>query len=223
MAVTNLCRRPKQNLLHVDFGQLVVNVHLSARHNQTGTQFLGSAGGHSYGLLGSEPEELRAAGDVLNAFPDALTLDECIRVAGGAERPPSGHTGRGDPTGVTEFVDELPFRLNQMVAYSGHLFHSSQVGADHALHEDPRHGRIALRYIVPSPALVRLSERNMAFMNSPGEMRRFVRRLEERHRDGLDRIGYDWRALLQEMGIGEGEEEHEAAEEQRGGDDDDDD
>jgi hypothetical protein len=169
----NIFRKPHRNFVHVDEGSLVINVHLSSRHNDTGTQFWSSKGAPDvYGLgQGSgqdEETQLSEAMAVLEAFPDEFSLDDAILVAtGGPGNRPADYSGRIDPTGVFQHLESVPFRLNRLLAYSGHLFHSALVEGDSSatLNVDPRVGRVILQEFRQSPGLERVVERYERYAN----------------------------------------------------------
>lgn len=182
--LANLFRKPSRNFVHVDWGSLVTNVHLSSRHNGTGTQFWSSEGApRAYGVgsvagggagrgggHGNESdEEERQLGEALvalEAFPDPFSLDDAILVAtGGPGNRPADYAGRTDPTGVFQHLESVPYRLNRLLAYSGHLFHSALVEGDSyaTMDEDPRAGRVVLQEFRTSPGLAGVAERYEAF------------------------------------------------------------
>lgn len=173
--LANMFRKPQRNMVHVDERSLVINVHLSSRHNDTGTQFWSSRDapdvyglGHGSGHGSHEETQLSEAMAALEAFPDQFSLDDAILVAtGGPGNRPADYSGRIDPTGVFQHMESVPFRLNRLLAYSGHLFHSALVEgrASTTLNVDPRVGRVVLQEFRQSPGLARVLERYESYTN----------------------------------------------------------
>jgi hypothetical protein len=127
--------------------------------------------------LARQEETMRAANVALEAFPSDMSFNDQVKVAAGSSsgKRPRDYAGRVDATGVFEHADAVPYRLNRLLAYSGHLFHSPLVeevtlGAANggaAMDADPRLGRVFLQEFRRSPGLAVLAKLFKALSKRP--------------------------------------------------------
>jgi hypothetical protein len=163
--ISNIYSPPKQNMVHIDWGSLVANVHLTSNFDDSSTGFFKA--GEAYGVLTDAEHAIQASVLPLEAFPEVPGVD-ISRIAryvaefksdGNTNETPAGDElgfyGAHDPMGVFEHVDALPLRMNQLAVYSGHTYHTAVVDEAAGLRVDPHpaRGRLTLQMFLESPYL----------------------------------------------------------------------